>query len=137
MRCEICGKEAPYFTETYDPMEGKCRTIYLCEEHQEKMYMRIVDAMLYMGSERLNEYKKGILKLPKVTDADKEAIRKVMETNDKAVPIIQIHPMKDTIREIGKVLEWLYVSGIHIHGRNEKVEELLDNIIEEEKENGQ
>lgn len=131
MRCEVCGKEAPYSTETYDPIEGKARTICLCEEHQEKMYMKIVDAMLYMGSERLGEYKKGILKLPEVTDADKEAIRKAMEANDKAIPIIQVHPMKDTLRDIGKVLEWLYVCGIGTHSKNEYIEELLRNILKE------
>ena len=135
MRCEFCGKNAPYFTETYDPMRKRVRTIYLCEEHQEKMYMRIVDAMLNMGSERLNEYKNGTLKPPEVTDADKEAIREVLEANDTAMPIIQEPPMKDTIRAIGKVLEWLYVSGINIHGRNEKVEELLlENILKEGEE---
>lgn len=131
MRCEICGKEAPYFTETYDPMEGKVRTIYLCEGHQEKMYMRIVDAMLYMGSERLGEYKKGLLKLPEVTDADKEAIRKVMEANDSAVPLIEIRPMHYVIRDIGKVLEWLYINGITVHGMNGHIEELLKNIAKE------
>lgn len=134
MRCEICGKEAPYFTETYDPMEGKVRTIYLCEEHQEKMYMRIVDAMLYMGSERLGEYKKGVLKVPEITDADKEAIRKVIEANDTAMPIIQVHPMKDTIRDIGKVLEWLYIRGIGMHGMNDNIEKLLRDIIKEGEE---
>lgn len=134
MRCEFCGENAPYFTETYDPMRKRVRTIYLCEEHQKKMYMRIVDAMLHMGSERLNEYKKGILKLPEATDADKEAIRKAMEANDKTIPIIQIHPMKDTIRDIGKVLEWLYYRGIPIHGMDEEIEELLRNITKEGEE---
>ena len=134
MKCEICGKEAPYFTETYDPMEGKVRTIYLCEEHQEKMYMRIVDAMLYMGSERLGEYKNGILKVPEVTDADKEAIRKVMETNDTAMPIIQTRPMKDTIRDIGAVLAWLYAKGVLLHGMDEHIEALLNNIAKEGEE---
>ena len=132
MRCEICGKEAPYFTETYDPMEGRQRTIYLCEEHQEKMYMGIVDAMLYiMESERYSEYKKGILKIPEVTDADKEAIRKTIEANDKAIPLIQVHPMKDVIRDIGIVLVWLYNNGILMNGRDEQIEELLRNITKE------
>lgn len=135
MRCEICGKEAPYFTETYDPMEGKVRTIYLCEEHQETMYMRIVDAMLYlMESEHYTEYKKGILKVPEVTDADKEAIRKAMEANDTAMPIIQVHPMKNTIRDIGRVLVWLYNNGILMNGRDEHIEELLRNITKEGEE---
>ena len=134
MKCEICGKEAPYFTETYNPMEGKVRTIYLCEDHQEKMYMRIVDAMLYMGSEHLGEYKKGILKLPEVTDADKEAIRKAIEANDSTVPLIEIRPMKDTIRNIGKVLAWLYSQGILMNGRDDQIEELLKGILKEGEE---
>ena len=134
MRCEICGKETPYFTETYDPMEKKSRTIYLCKEHQEKMYKRIVDAMLNMGSEYLSEYKRGILKIPEISDADKEAIRKVMEANDTAMPIIQVHPVNHAIRDIGKVLEWLYVNGIGMHGMNEHIEELIRNITKEEEE---
>ena len=55
MKCEICGKETPYFTEIDGPMEGKTRTIYLCEEHQERMYKRIVDCMLDMGSSHIME----------------------------------------------------------------------------------
>ena len=79
-------------------------------------------------------YTKGILKLPEVTDADKEVIRKVMETNDTAMPIIQIHPMKDTIRDIGKVLVWLYSQGILMNGRDEQIEKLLGNITKEGEE---
>lgn len=135
MKCEICGKGGLYFfTETYDPVEKKSRTIFLCEEHQEKLYKRIIDAMLDMGSERLNEYKNGTLKIPEVTDADKEAIRKVMEANDKAIPIIQEPPMKDTIRAIGEVLAWLYSKGILMNGRDDQIEELLENILKEGKE---
>lgn len=134
MKCEICGKEAPYSTETYDPMEGRVRTIRLCEEHQERMYMRVVDAMLDMGSEHLSEYKKRVLELPEVTDADREAIRKAMEANDKAIPIIQVHPMKDTVRDIGKVLAWLYSKGILMNGRDDQIEELLENIVKEGEE---
>jgi hypothetical protein len=132
MRCEFCGKNAPFFTETYDPMRKRVRTIYLCEEHQEKMYMRIVDAMLHMGSERLNGYKDGTLKVPEATDADKEAIRKVLEANDTAMPIIQARcSIKDTIRDIGEVLAWLYAKGVLLHGMDEHIEELLNNIAKE------
>ena len=134
MKCEICGKEAPYFTETYDPMEKKSRTIYLCEEHQEKMYKRIIDTMLNMGSEYIIEYNTRILKLPESLDVDKEAIRQVMATNNTAMPIIQVHPVNDKIRDIGKVLEWLYVNGIGMHGMNEHIEELIRNITKEEEE---
>jgi len=134
MRCEICGKEAPYFTETYDPMEKKARTIYLCEEHQEKMYRRIVDTMLNMGSEYIIEYNTRILKLPESLDVDKEAIRKMLEANDKAIPIIQEPPMNDKIRDIGKVLAWLYSQGILINGRDDEIEELLRNITKEGEE---
>ena len=131
MRCEVCGKEAPYFTETYDPAEKKVRTIYLCEEHQEKLYKRIVDTMLDMGSEYIVEYNKRILKLPETLDVDEEAIRKMLEANDKAIPIIQEPPMKDTIRDIGEVLAWLYAKGVLLHGMDEHIEELLNNIAKE------
>ena len=130
MKCEICGKgDLYFFTETYDPVEKKSRTIFLCEEHQEKLYKRIVDAMLDMGSERLNGY--GVLKVPEVTDAAKEALRKVLEANDTAMPIIQTRPMKDTIRDIGAVLAWLYAKGVLLHGMDEHIEELLNNIAKE------
>ncbi len=34
-QCEICGRDAEYFTETYDPKRKKNYTIPLCEKHQQ------------------------------------------------------------------------------------------------------
>lgn len=80
-------------------------------------------------------YTKGILKLPEISDADKEAIRKEIEANDMAViPLVQVHPMKDTIRDIGKVLVWLYNNGILMNGRDDHIEELIRNIVKEGEE---
>jgi hypothetical protein len=33
MKCEICDKDAPYFTEVYNPDTKECIPIYLCLEH--------------------------------------------------------------------------------------------------------
>lgn len=80
-------------------------------------------------------YPKSLLKLPEMTDAEKEAIRKNIEANDTTVlPLIEIHPVNNVIRDIGKVLEWLYIRGIGMHGMNEKIEELLRNITKEGEE---
>lgn len=39
--CEICGKEAPFFTETYDPLKKVNRNISLCSVHQHELYVEI------------------------------------------------------------------------------------------------
>ena len=124
MKCEVCGEETPFFTETYDPEEKKSRTIYLCKEHQSKMYKRIVDAMLYMHSE---QYTGGILKIPEISDADKEAIKKAMESDDTAMPII-VSPTSERFKDIAKVLDWLYTWGIHIHGMSTEIEDTIRRI---------
>ena len=186
MKCEICGKEAPYFTETYDPMESKARTIYLCEEHQEKLYKRIVDCMLDMGSSYIRESKENSVMQRKMHynyrpqwsgydccmncmhpflgpngltcnviggriykgdtcsafkrrgyvinegTPDEKILERVKESmDDKPIPIIQVQPMKDKIRDIGKVLAWLYSQGILMNGRDDHIEELLGNILKE------
>lgn len=35
--CARCGKQTPYFTETYDPDERRSMTVPLCEEHQREL----------------------------------------------------------------------------------------------------
>ena len=76
----------------------------------------------------------GILKIPEVTDADKEAIRQVMATNSTAIPIVQVHPMKETYRDIATILAWLYSKGVLWHGRDEQIEKLLRNVVKEGEE---
>ena len=36
-KCEICGMDAPFFTEIYNPQRSVSRTVYLCKEHQSAM----------------------------------------------------------------------------------------------------
>ena len=44
--CRICGEPAPYFTDTYDPEEGKPVCIYLCRKHQKEVLERIADTIM-------------------------------------------------------------------------------------------
>lgn len=193
MRCEICGKEAPYSTETYDPMEGKARTICLCKEHQEKMYMRIVDCMLDMGSSYITEseedsviqrkmrynyrshwqgndccmncmhlffvgpdglacdviggrvykgdtcsaFKRRGYVINEDTPAERilERIKETMD--DGPMPIVttpDLESISERLKEIGKVLAWLYSQGILMNGRDDHIEELLNNIAKEGEE---
>lgn len=39
--CLICGKEAPFFTDTYDPLKKVNKTICLCSVHQHELYVEI------------------------------------------------------------------------------------------------
>ena len=40
--CPICGRPAPYFTDTYDPDERRSMTVPLCEEHQRQLVAMIM-----------------------------------------------------------------------------------------------
>lgn len=40
-KCEVCGKEAPFFTDTYDPLKKVNRNICLCSVHQHELYVEI------------------------------------------------------------------------------------------------
>lgn len=39
--CEVCGKEAPFSTETYDPLKKVNKNINLCSVHQHELYVEI------------------------------------------------------------------------------------------------
>ena len=192
MKCEICGKEAPYSTKTYDPAEKKTRMIYLCEEHQEKLYMRIVDAMLDIGSSYIRESEEDTAMQRRMRynyrsqwsghdccmncmhpflgphgltcnviggriykgdtcsafkrrgyvinegTPDEKILEKIKEAmDDKPMPIVtppKLHWDIAHMKDIAKVLEWLYVNGIGMHGMNEYIEELLRNILKEGEE---
>lgn len=45
-RCRICGEPTPYFTDTYDPGEGKAVCIYLCRRHQQELLDTIADYIM-------------------------------------------------------------------------------------------
>ncbi len=109
MKCEICGEDAHFFSETYDPHKDKTRFIYLCEKHQREFYDRMNDA--------ISEIKAV------------EAIREVMD--DKPMPIV-ITPAERQRKDLAKVLEWLYIGGVHIHGMNDEIEDAIRRIGGEE-----
>ena len=60
MKCEICGEEARFFTETYDPMTERNRTVWLCEHHQADMFRRIEGALSDMRT--MLKYERGKVK---------------------------------------------------------------------------
>jgi len=57
MKCEVCGEEARFFTETYDPMTKLNRTVWLCEMHQADMFRRIEGALSDMRT--MLKYERG------------------------------------------------------------------------------
>lgn len=44
--CPICGRPAPYFTDTYDPETGQSACYYLCREHQVQLFNVITDTIM-------------------------------------------------------------------------------------------
>lgn len=54
--CEICGREAPFFTDTYDPLKKVNRNICLCSVHQHELYVEI-DLFLKLELIAQKEYK--------------------------------------------------------------------------------
>ena len=42
-KCVVCGADAEYFTDTYDPRYGKKHMICLCRVHQESVCTCILD----------------------------------------------------------------------------------------------
>lgn len=109
MRCEVCGEDAPFFSETYDPRTNKTRFVYLCEEHQGMLYDKVNDALAEI----------------KAVKAIKEAM------DDKPMPIIPapiLTPTGECIKEIGEVLSWLYCRGIHMHGIDDGIKATIDHI---------
>ena len=112
MKCEVCGEDAHFFSETYDPHKDKTRFIYLCERHQREFYDKMNDALAEI----------------KAVKAIKEAM------DDRPTPIIPvvITPAERQRKDIAKVLEWLYIGGVHIHGMDEEIEAAIRRIGGEE-----
>ena len=48
-RCRRCGKDAAYFTDTYNPNTGKNDTFYLCEGCQRLLLMALRDFNSELG----------------------------------------------------------------------------------------
>lgn len=55
--CEICKKDAKYFTEMYNPDTGVCDMHWLCKEHQSQMYnifTRSLNCVKYLNMPKPN-----------------------------------------------------------------------------------
>lgn len=48
-RCRRCGKDAAYFTDTFNPNTGKNDTFYLCEGCQRLLLMALRDFNSELG----------------------------------------------------------------------------------------
>ena len=55
MICEICGQIAPFLTETYDPKMQKSRAIWLCQKHQNFLFLTVDEALNQMKEEHIQE----------------------------------------------------------------------------------
>lgn len=193
MKCARCGKDAPFFTDSYDPVRKENITMYLCEEHQieftykmaafvrgdgevartiteseestvrqRKMrynYRRywqgndccmdcmhpivgpdgltcnIIGGRVYKG-DTCSAFKRRGYVINEGTP-DERILERIKETmdNSKPMPIVtppKIHWDIAHMKDIAKVLEWLYIGGVHIHGVDKEIEEAIRRIGGEE-----
>lgn len=79
MKCEVCGEEAKFFTETYNPSTKSNRTVWLCERHQADMFRRIDGALSDMRY--LMIYEKGSVR--SLTRYEDTALRYGMMTHKR------------------------------------------------------
>lgn len=62
MKCEVCGGDAQFFTETYCPKMQKSRTIWLCKDHQNGLFLEIGKWLwLSKENERENQLKDEVV----------------------------------------------------------------------------
>jgi hypothetical protein len=182
----------PEVMMTYDPAEKKARTVYLCEEHQEKLYKRIVDCMLDMGTSHIRESEESSVMQRRMRynyrpqwsgydccmncmhlffvgphgltcnviggriykgdtcsafkrrayvinegTPDERIIERIKETmdNSKPMPIMtppELHWDIAHMKDIAKVLSWMYARGIHMCGTDEEIEAAIRRIGGEE-----
>lgn len=93
MKCEVCGEEAGFFTETYDPMTKHNRTVWLCEHHQADMFRRIEGALSDMRTMLKYErgYVRGLLTFPDISDESKEKVREqILNSDEGEIPTIPL-----------------------------------------------
>ena len=192
-KCARCGKDAPFFTDSYDPVKEENVTMYLCKDYQiefthkmaafvrgdgeaagtikesEENSIRLKMKYDYThhnlgGTSCLNcefiscggdkvchcdllgcrVYKGDICKGFKRRSwhinegtSDEKIIERIKETmdNSKPMPIVtppELHWDIAHMKDIAKVLEWLYIRGVNIHGTDEKIEEAIRSIGGEE-----
>lgn len=122
MKCEICGKETDLFTEVYDPRTEKHRAIYLCHDHHISL-LNSVDWDLKRMKD-FYAYKE------EMEEIGRKALEKFKEAADNnTIPVLD---PTDGFKDIAKVLAWLYVGGIQIHGVDKEVEAAIRRIGGEE-----
>ena len=116
MKCARCGKDAPFFTDSYDPVKGENLTMYLCKDCQIEFTHKMAAFVRGDGEELAR------------------SIREVMD-NSKPMPIMtlpELHWDMAHMKDIAKVLAWMYARGIHICGTNEEIEAAIRRIGGEE-----
>ena len=42
MKCEVCGEDTDFFTDTYDPLSKSRVVICLCEKHEGILFRKII-----------------------------------------------------------------------------------------------
>lgn len=191
MKCARCGKDAPFFTDSYDPVKEENLTMYLCKDcqieftHKMAAFVRGDDGartiteseedsvglkMKYgythhnLGGTRCLDcefiscgedkvchcdllgcrvYNGDICKGFKrrgwhINEGtpDERILERIKETmdNSKPMPLITptVTPMDERLKDIAKVLGWLYRRGILINGINEEIEDTIRRIGGEE-----
>lgn len=110
MKCARCGKDAPFFTDSYDPVNGENLTMYLCKDCQIEF------------THKMAAFVRG----------DAEVARIIKEAMDsKPMPILTtpiLTPTGECLKEIGEVLSWMYCRGIHMFGTDDGIKAAIDRI---------
>lgn len=193
MKCARCGKDAPYFTDSYDPVKEENVTMYLCKDcqieftHKMAAFVRgdgedartiteseessviqrkmrynyrrywqgndccmncmhpsmgpdgltcnVIGGRIYKG-DTCSAFKRRGYVINEGT-SDERIIERIKETmdNSKPMPIIPapiLTPTGECFKDIAKVLSWMYVRGIHMHGTDEEIEAAIKRIGGEE-----
>lgn len=192
-KCARCGKDAPFFTDSYDPVREENVTMYLCKDcqieftHKMAAFVRgdgeaagtikeseensirlkrkyghthhnlggtscldcefiscgedkvchcdLLGCRVYKG-DICKGFKRRSWHINEGTPDEKilERIKEAMD--DKPMPIIPtpivITPAERQRKDLAKVLEWLYIGGVHIHGTDEEIEAAIKRIGGEE-----
>lgn len=114
MKCARCGKDAPFFTDSYDPVREENVTMYLCKDCQIEF------------THKMAAFVRG-------DDVVAKIIKEAMD--DKPMPIVappELHWDIAHMKDIAKVLSWMYARGIHICGTDEEIEAAIRRIGGEE-----
>ena len=124
MKCARCGKDAPYFTDSYDPVRKENITMYLCEEHQIEFTYKMAAYVRGDGYDWCDDRGYAI----KEDTPDEKILERIKETMDNSKPMPILTPTSECIEEIGKVLSWMYCRGIHMFGTDDGIKATIDRI---------